>query len=106
MGWNHPDVYYQSEKFGLTPVAEVDYSDGCYQFDIRAIWRHEDGTLYTMRDGGCSCPSPFEDYTTLESLDRFDLAEIEAEVAAELARDYGDFTDDRAAEFLTKIRGL
>lgn len=106
MSWYDPDVYYQPEKFGLKPVAEVDYSDGCYQFDIRIVWRHEDGTLYTMRDSGCSCPSPFEEYTSLESLDRFDLPEIENEVANELAKDYGDFTEDRAVDFLTKIRGI
>lgn len=80
MAWDAPDVYYQPEKFGLTPVLEHDYSNGCYQFDYRVIWRHEDGTLYTARDSGCSCPSPFEEYTSLESLDILDVDEILAEI--------------------------
>lgn len=75
--------YYNPDKCGLELVADVDYSDGCYQFDIRVVWRHlETGRLLTMRDSGCSCPVPFEDYCgdPLEKLDPFNYDEIEAEV--------------------------
>lgn len=108
MGYGTPDAYYQPEALALEPIAEIDYSDGCYQFDIRMVWRHEDGTLYTMRDAGCSCPSPFEDYTTLESLDVLDLNALEAELAFEAvtAARYGshEITPNDAAEFLKKVR--
>lgn len=68
MGWGE-DVYYNPEKFDLTPVGEVDISDGCYQFDIFAVWKDEEGTYYWVQDSGCSCPSPFERYTKLEDLE-------------------------------------
>jgi hypothetical protein len=57
------NVYYDPEKFGLEVVAEHDFSPGSYEFDLRVVWRREhDGALLTARDGGCSCPTQFEDY--------------------------------------------
>lgn len=104
MGWNDPDVYYQPEKFGLTVVAEIDYSDGNYVFDFRVVWKHSSGILLTARDSGCSCPSPFEEYTSLEEVELFDYDEIEREVAGELNSSYADITSMQAADFLNKIR--
>lgn len=109
MSYGKPDVYYQPEHFGLTQVAEIDYSTGSYEFDLRVIWRHEGGALYTARDAGCSCPSPFEDYQSLESLDRFDISVIEAEVKAETRQDdrtWGGITSSEAQSFLMQVRGL
>lgn len=63
-------LYYSPEKFGLDVVAEIDYSDGCYQFDLRVVWQSDDGRLWTARDSGCSCPVPFED------MGRDDLEEV------------------------------
>lgn len=63
-------VYNSPEKHGLEVVAEIDYSDGDYCFDMRVIWKHtETKKYYTARDAGCSCPSPFEDFRKLEDLD-------------------------------------
>ena len=61
------NVYYSPEKFGLTVVDEYDHGES-YEFDIRVIWKHEDGTYYTAADSGCSCPTPFEGFTSLASL--------------------------------------
>ncbi len=63
------DVYYNPEKFGLEKVGEVDDPGACYSFDIFAVWRAADGTLYWGQDSGCSCPSPFEDVRGLEDLE-------------------------------------
>ena len=63
------NIYYAPEKFGLTPFAEFEYSDGCYQFDTRVVWKDEQGLLWTAHDSGCSCPTPFEDYH-LGNIDR------------------------------------
>lgn len=103
MGWGTPDVYYQPERFGLAPVAEIDYSDGSYQFDLRVVWRHEDGAFYTARDSGCSCPSPFEDYTELSDLERLDLKALEAEVTTERDSRNSAVSPDEAAEFVRKV---
>ena len=63
------NIYYSPEEFGLTPFAEFEYSDGCYQFDTRVVWKDKQGVLWTARDSGCSCPTPFEDYH-LGNIDR------------------------------------
>lgn len=104
MGYEMHDVYYQPEKFGLTPVAEIDYSSGSYEFDIRVVWQHSSGLLFTARDSGCSCPSPFEYVTSLEKVDLFDYDEVEQEVAQEMEHSWNDVTPLSAANFLNKVR--
>ena len=76
------NLYYNPEEFGLTQVAEIDYSDRYYVFDRRVVWQHESGAFYTARDSGCSCPSPFEDYHGVKELDRLDFAVLEREARA------------------------
>ncbi len=99
------NVYYSPEQFGLEPVAEIDYSSGSYEFDLRVIWRHkETGQLYTARDSGCSCPSPFEDCGGLADLQTFSRSEIEDEILQERAKSYYEGGDLGA--FLEKIRAL
>ena len=72
------------EKFGLREVAELEFSDGCYQFDTRVVWVEIDtGNLYTARDSGCSCPVPFDDYRNIGDLtpvtiDFLDTLQIES----------------------------
>lgn len=69
MGWNSDDVYYQPDSFGLEIVAEVEWSPPCYDFDLTVIWVDGNDTYYWASDSGCSCPTPFEDYTSLDSLE-------------------------------------
>lgn len=107
MGYGTPDPYYQPEKFDLVPVGEIDYSDGCYQFDIRAVWKHEPtGTFYTCRDSGCSCPSPFEDYHSLDQLEVLNLEELEEEIQRERHSEWNHSHQGSLAyaEFLMKVR--
>lgn len=62
-------VYYNPEKYGLEIIGEVDFSDGCWQFDSLVVWRRiEDGQLFYGEDSGCSCPSPFEDVADVHGL--------------------------------------
>lgn len=82
-GWGN--VYYNPEQFGLTKVAELEYSDGCYQFDTRVVWKSKDGRLWTARDSGCSCPSPFE---STQELDRCFLSDLKAEYKERLQESY------------------
>ena len=70
MGYYDPDPFNQPEKFGLTIVHQVDDPDACYSFDMIVLWRHDEtGSLYWAQDSGCSCPSPFEDFTSLDALE-------------------------------------
>lgn len=61
------NLYYQPEKNGFTLLGEVDFSDGCYQFDLLIVLQDNvTGRLYYAEDSGCSCPSPFESVTREE----------------------------------------
>lgn len=99
------NVYYYPEKSGLTIFAEIEYSSGSYEFDTRVVWLHKDGRYFTARDSGCSCPTPFEDYS-LENLDRLDVAEIEREVQAEMQHSYKSIDANAAGAFLDKLRSI
>lgn len=71
------NLYTDPHKFGLTPIQEIDWSDGCYVFNITAIYQNpHTGKLYYAEDSGCSCPTPFEnqgltDLTEITSLNEF-----------------------------------
>lgn len=94
-------IYYEPGAYGLEEVAQIDYSDGCYQFDYRVVWRRKsDGKLLSGRDRGCSCPSPFED----QKIE--DLQEVESTgwLKEEIAKDgtgYPSAAD--AASFIEKV---
>lgn len=64
---NNP--YYHPEKMGLEVVGGLDDPEASYSFDDLIVWRHiETGDVYYASDCGCSCPTPFEDYDSLEKL--------------------------------------
>lgn len=79
-------MYFDSEAIGLEEVAGISFAPRPYTFDDRIVWRHvETGRLYTARDSGCSCSSPFEMYTALEDFDElWDTAALKEEAMAEL----------------------
>lgn len=104
MSYGDPDPYNQPEKFDLQPVAEIDYSDGNYCFDIRVVWRHKSGKLYTARDSGCSCPSPFESYKKLTDLQDFNAEVLIEEARSEAKGQY--YRGGQVAPFITKINEL
>lgn len=98
------NVYYHPEKHGLTVVGEVEYSDGSYVFDTRVVWKHtESGKLYTARDAGCSCPTPFENYNSLADLEIVDYDGLAAEVKSTLDGDSVS-SPAEAQDFLKKVR--
>lgn len=77
--------YYHPEKLGLEVVETFEYSPEDYGYDVRFIWRHtETGVLYSARDYGCLCLTPFEGYETddVTTLPRFDRDEVIEEVVA------------------------
>jgi hypothetical protein len=98
MGYGTADVYYQPEKFDLVPVAELEMEEPNWSFDILMVWKHiPTGRLLTARDSGCSCPSPFENYTTLESLDEVNYDELAKEAMT-------SYDQNAAADFLRTVR--
>lgn len=70
--------YYDPQGMNLELIGTLE-ADLSYEFDIVAAWvgPHTEAwkgmrsTTYKIlwaADSGCSCPSPFEDYTTVEKL--------------------------------------
>lgn len=55
------DFYYNPAGYGLTPIGEIDWSDGNYQFDLTVVWQDREGRFWRGDDSGCSCPTPFQD---------------------------------------------
>ena len=62
------NVSSDPEKYGLEIVGSLDDPDACYSFNILLVWQHADGRLFYATDSGCSCPSPFEGYKSLDDL--------------------------------------
>lgn len=81
------NVYAHPKHYGLTQIALIDYSSGSYEFDYRVVWKHKDGTFYTARDSGCSCPSPFETFYSLQALDKLSMDDLCAEISNEMKND-------------------
>ncbi len=96
--------FYYPEKLDLTQVAMIDFSDGNYQFDYRVVWRHKSGKLYTARDSGCSCPSPFENYSKLKDLERANIKELIEEARKEQKSGY--YSGDNPADYVEELRKL
>lgn len=65
------NYYYDPASAGLEMLAFEDHgARDDYGFDILAFWVDKDGVVYSASDSGCSCPSPFEDYTSMHMLER------------------------------------
>ncbi len=62
------DPYSHPEKFDLSIVCEINDPDASYSFDMFVLWRHADGRLFWATDSGCSCPSPFEEFFSINDL--------------------------------------
>lgn len=102
------DPYYNPEKFGLTKIAEMEWSEPCYSFDMTVAWLDANGKLYWGSDSGCSCPSPFES-TGLDSLDTGSFFDLDKEINERLGNDNeyysgGSFARNNAVEFLGRVR--
>lgn len=98
------NVSYHPEKWGLTVVAELEFSDECYCFDTRIVWKDVTGKLFTARDSGCSCPTPFEDFNTMQDIDTFNFQELEREIEEDLKTGYSKVDPLKAREFLKTVK--
>ena len=61
------NILSNPESFGLTLVDCQDIA-GAWEFDMFAIWS-KGKRLFWATDSGCSCPSPFENYNSIEDLE-------------------------------------
>lgn len=101
------DLYGSPERFGLETVGEIDWSSGCYEFDLTVVWRRTfDGAFVYGEDSGCSCPSPFES-TGVDELTRIQsLEQFKAHLAERQGQRYTDDRSDEVARLLERLHGL
>lgn len=84
------DVYYKPENYGLKIVDTYEADIG-YEFDMVTVWEDESGALFWAADSGCSCPSPFEDYNSKDSLTPLTAQTFEPfEAAVKAVDNYSD----------------
>lgn len=101
------NIYYDPEKFGLTTIGEIDWSDGNYVFDLTTVWKREsDGRFVYAEDSGCSCPAPFED-TGIEDLvvlrKRGGLADFKAHCAERGEQNYDGSREAETAALVERM---
>lgn len=53
---------YDSKELGWESVG-LDEPDRCYEFNELRFWRTTKGLVVSACDAGCSCPTPFENYS-------------------------------------------
>lgn len=99
------DPYSAPEKHGLTMLGEVDWDDEPYQFDMTAVWRDADGGLYWADDSGCSCPSPFEDLTSISDLTKGTFHELATHLDSRKADSRSDDAAAGVVDLLSRVDG-
>lgn len=106
------NVYYNPEKFGLTTIGEISWHEPDYDFNLTVAWHDAKGKLYWASDSGCSCPSPFEDFNSLEDLQtgtKFQLlAELDTQLEEIRARENSwynnvDYVEPQVVELAGKL---
>ena len=92
------------EQLNLEVIGELNDPDANYSFNDLKVWRHkETGKLYYATDSGCSCPSPFEDFSTIESLSP--ITEATWSDFEKAVKDHCSNGPDKI-ELLVKVKGL
>jgi hypothetical protein len=86
--------YYFPAALGLETVGEVEWGDEPCAFDLTVVWKGEGG-YYLASDSGCSCPSPFEAYTSLEKLTGpLTSHEVAASLGAQKEKQLGEIAEE------------
>lgn len=66
------NIYYDPESFGLKILAVVNEPNMSYEFNMVVFWFDDlNKKIYVGADSGCSCPTPFEDFISINSLTPF-----------------------------------
>lgn len=89
--------YNHGEFDGLESLDEIELEGKSWQFYLLRIWKGKDG-YYLGTDSGCSCPTPFENYSR-DSLTGPLAREQAAEESLSLAKDAGGYGITNVAAF-------
>lgn len=105
MSW----YYFEPKEHGLVSVGEVDWIDGCYDWDTTTVFYcPEDGLFYWESGSGCSCNGPLEGVTKREDLESgtfFQLSnDLNKHLADTLESKYeSQKTKERAGMEMTRV---
>lgn len=98
-------MYYGDLPDGVTFIGDIEWDDEAYQFNMTGIWKTKRGEYWIGDDSGCSCPSPFEDFHSVDDLDgphnkaslrsalEYRLSEGHCRSEAELRKEVSDLLD-------------
>lgn len=82
------------------PKFEADLDDEPYQYYVLGVWNRSDG-YYMGTDAGCSCYSPWENYTADDLTGPLTFEQV-AEESNSLATD--DYARGEVAKMLAEMR--
>lgn len=100
-------LYYHPENYGLKVVAETEWTDFAYGFDLTVVWVDESsGLFYMADDSGCSCPTPFSDFhrgniTPIENLQQL-IDHVESRI--KYSRQSADYLEGQKAKLIQAYR--
>ena len=70
-------IYYYPDDYGLELIGTAEEENLEYEFSMFAVWRDKTtGLLFYADSSGCSCPSPFEEYGSVNDLHSGDIHHI------------------------------
>ena len=99
------DIYNNPKMHNLTQIDGLDEPDMSYSFTMLYAWLHEDGTVYYAEDSGCSCPSPFEDYTSLDYYNLYNSKHQDMGHLESMVKDFNSSNEEKR-QFLNKVKAV
>ena len=71
----YENLYSAPQKWALIIVGTLEEGLS-YEFNMFVVWKNMRGEFFYAGDSGCSCPSPFEDYTSISDLTKATKHEV------------------------------
>lgn len=100
------NIYYDPEKCGLEIVGVLDEDDLSYEFNTLIVLRAtESKKLYWAQSSGCSCPTPFEEYSYVSDIEH-NLSELNRESLETFVNEVRNFpvSMDERQKLITSVR--
>jgi hypothetical protein len=100
------NIYYNPEECGLKIIDTLDESGLSYEFNtLIVVEATQSGKLYYARSSGCSCPTPFEEYTFVSD-ERNDLNAITRDTVDSFVKEVREFpvSPDERQKCIRKVR--
>lgn len=96
------NVYQYPENHRLK-IISVFEREPQWDFNMHVIFKHEDtNKVYYAHDSGCSCPTPFEDFSGIDDMEEITKEGFESFSSMIMREDYGTVGEKR--EFLDKVK--